>query len=205
MSDFFVWFRHLKSIWTFVCLTLLRWEFLLKWYNFFWNFSWNTDFLLCTTTAARLMFDHFRWLLIATKLLTVKLHFLYVEELEWEILERTVSGVGVGNSGKVGVGVGYFTSDSATLMGAVNKIRKKVPAVKKHMKESLHSLTLYKSCDATITVHQGKANKIWSFSAPSTHASPLLIMPRNPRNGQSLQYHKIWCWYCQSNGKEIHG
>ena len=99
-----------------------------------------------------------------------------------------MSGVGVGNSGKVGVGVGYFTSDSATLMGAVNKMRKKVPAVKKHMKESLHSLTLYKSCDATITVHQGKANKIWSFSAPSTHASPLRIMPRNPRNVQSLQY-----------------
>jgi len=30
-------------------------------------------------------------------------------------VERSESGVGVGNFGNVGVGVGYFTSDSATL------------------------------------------------------------------------------------------
>jgi len=30
-------------------ITLLNWEFLLKWYNFFWNFCWNSYFLLCTT------------------------------------------------------------------------------------------------------------------------------------------------------------
>jgi len=41
----------------------------------------------------------------------------------------------------------------------VNKIRKEVPAVVKHMKEPLHSTTLYKSGDATMTVYQGKAKK----------------------------------------------
>ena len=43
-------------------------------------------------------------------ILTAKFHSLYVEESE--------PGVGVGNFGKVrvGVGVGYFTSDSATLV-----------------------------------------------------------------------------------------
>jgi len=50
-------------------------------------------------------------LLVVTKLLTAKLHSCYVKESE--------SGVDVafGNSGKVrvGVGVGHFTSDFATL------------------------------------------------------------------------------------------
>ena len=32
-------------------ITLLNWEFLLKWYNFFWNFCWIRDFLLCTTIS----------------------------------------------------------------------------------------------------------------------------------------------------------
>jgi len=41
-------------------------------------------------------------------LTTAKFHSHYVKESD--------SGVGVGNSGKVGVGVGYFTSDSATLL-----------------------------------------------------------------------------------------
>jgi len=40
--------------------------------------------------------------------------FLYVKESELEILERSESGVG--NFGKVGVGVGYFTSDPSTLV-----------------------------------------------------------------------------------------
>jgi len=30
-------------------ITLLSWEFLLKWYNFFWRFCWNREFLLRTT------------------------------------------------------------------------------------------------------------------------------------------------------------
>jgi len=28
-------------------ITLLSWEFLLKWYNLFWNFCWKRVFLLC--------------------------------------------------------------------------------------------------------------------------------------------------------------
>jgi len=32
-------------------ITLLSWEFLLKWCNFFWNICWNRDFLLCTTIS----------------------------------------------------------------------------------------------------------------------------------------------------------
>ena len=70
-------------------ITLVSWEFLLKWYNFFWNFAVHHDPLI----------------------LTAKFNSLYVKESE--------SRVGVGNFGKSesepGVGVGYFTSDSATL------------------------------------------------------------------------------------------
>jgi len=32
-------------------ITFLTWEFPSKWYNFFWNFCWNRDFLLCTTIS----------------------------------------------------------------------------------------------------------------------------------------------------------
>ena len=60
------------------------------------------------------VYHDFRWLLVATKLLTVKLHSLYVKESESEILERSESGGE--NFGKVGVGVGHFTFDSATLI-----------------------------------------------------------------------------------------
>jgi len=44
-------------------------------------------------------------------------------------------------------------------MGTVNKIRKEVSAVVKYRKEPLHSATLYKPGDATMTVYQGKAKK----------------------------------------------
>jgi len=52
----------------------------------------------------------FHWLIIATKLLTAKLHSLYVKESE--------SGVRVGHFWNVvvGVGVGYSTSNSGTLV-----------------------------------------------------------------------------------------
>jgi len=53
---------------------------LLKWYNFFWN-------LLKQRILA--MYHDFQWLLVATKLLTAKLHSRYVKELESEILERS--------------------------------------------------------------------------------------------------------------------
>ena len=46
-----------------------------------------------------------------------------------------------------------------SLLGTVNRIRKEVPAVVKHMKEPLYSTTLYKSGDVTMTVYQGKARK----------------------------------------------
>ena len=61
-------------------------------------------------------------------ILTAKFHSLHAKESESEILEKPESGVGVGNFvkaesesgvgnlGKVGVGVGYFTSGSATLV-----------------------------------------------------------------------------------------
>jgi len=45
-------------------------------------------------------------------ILTAQLHSLYVKESK--ILER--SGVGNGNFGKVGVGVGYFTSNFAAVV-----------------------------------------------------------------------------------------
>jgi len=38
-SDFFV--RLWMSNWIICYITLLNWHFLLKWYNFFWNFCWN--------------------------------------------------------------------------------------------------------------------------------------------------------------------
>jgi len=39
------------STWLIFYITLLSWEFLLKWYNFLWNFCWNREFLLCTTIS----------------------------------------------------------------------------------------------------------------------------------------------------------
>ena len=56
------------------------------------------------------LYHNFHWLLVATRLLTAKLHSRYVKESQ--------SGVRVGNYGKVeiGVGVGDFNSDSATMV-----------------------------------------------------------------------------------------
>ena len=48
-SDCFV--RLWMSNWIIFYITLLNWKFLLKWYNLFWNFCWNIDFLLCTTIS----------------------------------------------------------------------------------------------------------------------------------------------------------
>ena len=45
--DFFVRLR--MSDWIIFYITLLNWEFLLKWYTLFWNFCWNRDYPLCTT------------------------------------------------------------------------------------------------------------------------------------------------------------
>ena len=97
-----------SPIGSFFCITFLTWEFLLKWYNFLWNFCWKREFLL--------LYNDFHWVLDAIKFLTAKIHSLYLKESELEILERSESGVG--NFGKVGVGVwvGCFTSNSATLL-----------------------------------------------------------------------------------------
>ena len=46
-----------------------------------------------------------------------------------------------------------------SLRGTVNRIRKEVPAVVKHMKEPLYTTALYKSGDVTKTVYQGKTKK----------------------------------------------
>ena len=45
--------------------------------------------------------------------------------------------------------------------------------------------------------------KMWLFSTPFTQASPSPIIWRRSRKWQNLTLTKIWCWYCQSNGKEI--
>ena len=52
------------------------------------------------------VYHDFHWLLLATKLFTAKLHSLYVKGSE--------SGVGIFGKVEIGVGVGHFTSDSAT-------------------------------------------------------------------------------------------
>ena len=62
-------------------ITLLNWEFWLKWYNFFWKFCWIRGFLLCTTISI---------------------------DFNSQISFSLCQGLGVGNFGKVGVL--YFTS-----------------------------------------------------------------------------------------------
>ena len=89
----------------------------------------------------------------------------------------------------------YFTSMKLTselqkikknsLLGTVKKIRK-VPAVATHMKEPLHSPTLYKSVYATITVHQGKANKNVVTLSTLHPASAFLVMPRRSQKRSKL-------------------
>ena len=97
-SDFFCPTPHAQLDHFYI--TLLNWEFQLKWYNFFWNFCWIKDFLLCTRISL---------------ILTAKFHSLYVKESE--ILERSESEIFETRSRKFwNVGVGYFTSDSATLL-----------------------------------------------------------------------------------------
>ena len=76
---FFIRLRLRMSSWIIFYITLLNWEFLLKWYNFFWTFA-ETEISCCPP----------RFPLI----LIVKVHSLYAKESE----------SGVGNFGKVGVG-----------------------------------------------------------------------------------------------------
>jgi len=85
------------------CITLLCWEFLLKWYNFFWNNCWNRYFLLCTTISIDF---------------NSQTLFPLCCRVGVGVGNFGKSGVGIGNFGKRGVevGVGYFTSDSSTLL-----------------------------------------------------------------------------------------
>jgi len=73
-------------------------------------------------------------------ILTAKFLSLYVEESEWEseseILER--SELGVGNFGKVGVEVGYFTSNPTTLILPMNDLDNL-------FRNNMESLTKFKS------------------------------------------------------------
>jgi len=64
------------SNWIIFKITLLNWEYLFKWYSFFWNFCWSRDFLLCTTISIDL---------------TAKFHSLYVKESESERPESEIS------------------------------------------------------------------------------------------------------------------
>ena len=94
---FFVRLR--MSSWMIFYSTLLKREFLLKWYNFFWNFCRNRGFLLCTT-------------------ISIDFNSQISFPVCWGVGFGNFGKVGVGNFEKVevGVGVGYFTSDSATLV-----------------------------------------------------------------------------------------
>ena len=78
-SRIFVRLRLQISNWIIFYITLLNWEFLLKWYNSFWHFCWHRDYLLCTTIP----------------IASAKFHSLGVKQSE--ILERSQSGFGVGN------------------------------------------------------------------------------------------------------------
>ena len=81
--------------WIIFYIALLNWEFLLKWYISFETFV-ESEIYCCVP-----------WFPLIS---AAKFHSLYVKK----------SGAGVGNFGKSesGVGVGYFTSDSATLLAS---------------------------------------------------------------------------------------
>jgi len=87
------------SNWVIFHITLLNWKFLLKWYNFFWNFCWNRNFLLFTMISID-----------------------FNSQISFPLCQGVKVGnfgsseMGIWNFGKVGVGVGYFTSDSTTLI-----------------------------------------------------------------------------------------
>ena len=62
--------------WIIFYITVLNWEFLLNWYNFFWSFCWNIDFLLRTTISVDF---------------NSQISFPFFKESESEILERPES------------------------------------------------------------------------------------------------------------------
>ena len=83
------------SDWIIFYITLLNWHFLLKWYNFFWNFCWNRHFLLCTTISID-----------------------FNSQISLPLWSRSRK------FWNVGVGVRYFTSDSATWLELEKQAKK---------------------------------------------------------------------------------
>ena len=76
----------------------------------------------------------------------------------------------------------------------------------KHMKEPIHSTTIYKSGDATMTVYQGKAKQN-AVLLSILHPSITIFdnAKKIPERVEAYIEKKYGCWYCQSNDKEIHG
>jgi len=99
----------LEVQWIIFYITLLNWEFLLKWYNFFWTFFRSICFF-----AVHHDFHLF----------SAKFHILNVKKSESGVgnfgkvgagnfgKSDSESPVGVGNFGRVGVGVGYLVIPS---------------------------------------------------------------------------------------------
>jgi len=83
-SDFFVRLRLRKSIWLIFFITLLSWEFLLKW-QISCETCWNREFLLCTTISIDCYLLQNSWQ-------PNFIHFMlrnWSRESESEILERS--------------------------------------------------------------------------------------------------------------------
>ena len=111
--DLFVRLRLRMSNWIIFYITLLNWEFLLKWYNFFWNFCLKQRFLA--------VHHDFHWQLIATKLLTAKLHTLYFKERGRKFLKCRRFWKDWSRSRIFYLRLGGKISDSATLVSALAK------------------------------------------------------------------------------------
>jgi len=74
----------------------------------------------------------------------------------------------------------------ASLLRTVKKMRKE-PAVAKNMQEPLHSTTLYKSGDATMTDYQGKAKKYVVILSTLHTSITVADNPKKIPECQSLQ------------------
>ena len=76
-----------------------------------------------------------------------------------------------------------------SLLGTVNRIRKEVPAVVKHMKEPLYSTTLHKSGDVTMTVYQGKTTK--TVAILSTLHQSITIADNAKKTPESVKAYNV--------------
>ena len=88
----------------------------------------------------------------------------------------------------------YFTSMKlvtelqkykTSMLRSVDRIRREVPGVVKHMKESLDSITIYKSGDVTMSVYQAKVKKnVAIFSTLRQNITIADIAKKIPENTQ---------------------